>query len=137
MVKIESEENDDFFIGDQLQGQGHARPRPDLITPSGKMRKIHHCPHCDYISTHLTHVTRHIRVHTGTGPNCFFGDLTNSWLTLKKGEKPFKCDYEGCIKSFSDKSTHKRHLMTHTNSKPFPCSLCNYSTRRKKNLLFI
>ncbi|XP_064121252.1 transcription activator GAGA-like isoform X26 [Macrobrachium nipponense] len=56
---------------------------------NGKMGKPRQCPFCDYKSAISSHVTRHIRIHTG--------------------EKPFNCPY--CSHKTNDKDNMKRHLV--------------------------
>ena len=39
-----------------------------------------------------------------------------------------------CSRVFNDKTNLKRHLMVHTQEKPFNCHLCSYRSSRKSNL---
>jgi zinc finger protein 143/76 len=43
------------------------------------------------------------------------------------GDRPFKCDFDGCNKSFTTSYSHKSHIRTHTNERPYICSMdaCN------------
>ncbi len=38
------------------------------------------------------------------------------------GERPFKCTVPGCGKSFAQTSTRNRHVRSHTNERLFPCT---------------
>jgi uncharacterized Zn-finger protein len=56
-------------------------------------------------------------------------------------EKPFKCPYQGCTKSFTQKHNLTRHLKTHNTEKSYKCILCpevftqsNSLNRHIKNL---
>lgn len=37
------------------------------------------------------------------------------------GEKPFKCEYEGCDRRFANSSDRKKHSHVHTSDKPYNC----------------
>lgn len=43
---------------------------------------------------------------------CFFEIL---------GEKPFKCEHEGCDRRFANSSDRKKHSHVHTSDKPYNC----------------
>lgn len=43
---------------------------------------------------------------------------------VHEGEKPFKCDQEGCDRSFTSKAGLERHLNDHTGEFPFLCPEC-------------
>ena len=37
------------------------------------------------------------------------------------GERPFKCPFEGCEKSFTTSNIRKVHIRTHTGERPYIC----------------
>ena len=39
------------------------------------------------------------------------------------GEKPFKCQFPGCDRSFPNSSDRKKHILTHGEHKPFKCKV--------------
>lgn len=45
---------------------------------------------------------------------CFF-------FCLFIGEKPFKCEHEGCDRRFANSSDRKKHSHVHTSDKPYNC----------------
>ena len=42
---------------------------------------------------------------------------------LFSGEKPFKCEYEGCDRRFANSSDRKKHSHVHTSDKPYNCKV--------------
>ena len=39
------------------------------------------------------------------------------------GEKPFKCEYDGCDRRFANSSDRKKHSHVHTSDKPYNCKI--------------
>lgn len=39
------------------------------------------------------------------------------------GEKPFKCEFEGCDRRFANSSDRKKHSHVHTSDKPYNCKI--------------
>lgn len=105
------------------------------------MRKRKFCPHagCDYTTVHATHLTNHVRTHTGERPfpcqepgcDLLFArqaDLTRHMLT-HTGERPFPCHFSGCDKAFARKQHLTRHERTHSGERPYCCPSadCDYT----------
>ncbi|KAH8040720.1 hypothetical protein HPB51_012035 [Rhipicephalus microplus] len=40
-----------------------------------------------------------------------------------RGEKPFKCEFEGCDRRFANSSDRKKHSHVHTSDKPYNCKI--------------
>lgn len=38
------------------------------------------------------------------------------------GERPFKCPFEGCERSFTTSNIRKVHIRTHTGERPYICN---------------
>lgn len=71
-------------------------------------------------------------VITFPGPD----DFNDAWMTsLSKlypyplcfsflpGEKPFKCEFDGCDRKFANSSDRKKHSHVHTSDKPYFCKV--------------
>lgn len=43
--------------------------------------------------------------------------------TLQTGEKPFKCEFDGCDRRFANSSDRKKHSHVHTSDKPYNCKV--------------
>ncbi|KAK7066934.1 hypothetical protein SK128_026746 [Halocaridina rubra] len=68
--------------------------------------KIHHCPYCSYITHNKTHMTIHVRKHTG--------------------ERPHACPH--CSYRTVQENNLKRHVLIHSKEKIHSCSYCKFRT---------
>ena len=46
-----------------------------------------------------------------------------SFVVVVAGEKPFKCEYDGCDRRFANSSDRKKHSHVHTSDKPYNCKV--------------
>ncbi|KAK3094752.1 hypothetical protein FSP39_005758 [Pinctada imbricata] len=45
------------------------------------------------------------------------------WIRACRGEKPFKCEFDGCDRRFANSSDRKKHSHVHTSDKPYNCKV--------------
>lgn len=50
------------------------------------------------------------------------------------GEKPFKCEFDGCDRRFANSSDRKKHMHVHTSDKPYICKVCDKSYTHPSSL---
>ena len=62
------------------------------------------------------------------------GNLKNHIMAIHENNRPFHCSFNGCSKSYSNKSRLIVHERTHTGIRPFICQICMKSFNEKGNL---
>ena len=112
--------------------------------------KLHVCSFCAKHFSSLASLTSHEqRYHfdpeTMT-PNVLIGfscpscdGIFKSKSTLRDHEirnhgrkgQIFKCEFEGCVKDFTNPALLRNHIRTHTDERPFSCTYCNCSFKAK------
>ena len=81
----------------------------------------HNCNFCTYKTKKRANLRRHLKIHTGEGPD---GDK-------RKTENCHLCNYKTVRVA-----DLKRHLTTHTGERPFECQLCSKSFKRREELKY-
>ncbi|XP_050297461.1 zinc finger protein 12 isoform X2 [Anthonomus grandis grandis] len=110
-------------------------------THSGE--KPHKCKFCGKAFIQAAQLRAHIFHHTGENAYpCPFCQrsfnrklrLTTHIKYMHEGAEPLKCPHEGCEKTFFRKEDVNRHVLIHSNKKPFQCDVCQKSFAIKSSL---
>src|SRR3990167_6190675 len=111
-----------------------------LVQIQSPKPRPHVCSDCGATFAQRSHLTRHLRTHTGEKPyaclDCGAAFVRHSDLACNlrthTGEKPYACS--GCGAAFAQRGDLTRHLRTHTGEKPYGCSECGVVFTDRSNL---
>ncbi|KAM3968997.1 uncharacterized protein ACR2FA_003014 [Aphomia sociella] len=105
--------------------------------------KLYSCKACGYRTLKLSHFKQHTNTHLIVKTNkCQYCDYATNYLPnlkiherLHTKEKPYVCNFKGCIYSCSAKSALRSHQLKHNPEKNMLyCDKCNYKTVYKQSL---
>ena len=108
------EDGNSSILNQQLHPNLHTNSAEKFDMAVNKDEKNFYCKICPYSTSKKSHMTYHLRKHTG--------------------EKPFICGI--CNAGFSTKCNLTTHLRIHNSSEQFKCSLCSYSAAQKASLIY-
>ncbi|KAF1971784.1 hypothetical protein BU23DRAFT_555621 [Bimuria novae-zelandiae CBS 107.79] len=73
-------------------------------------------------------------IDLGSSPESSNNEETKMDLDDKPSIKPLLCSWPGCTKRFEENWKLKRHIVIHSDARPYICPACNYSAKRKDYL---
>ena len=106
-----------------------------------KLAEMYYCSDCDFATKFHSYLIRHMHRHSEARAyscsNCDSKFKTHSAYLLHMREKHGQARYTCliCAAEFGLQRTLDRHMLCHEDLKPFACSECGYTCRRKQDLV--
>lgn len=109
-------------------------------------RRVHKCEECDlrFCSDDSLRIHKHEKHggekpfkcnHEGCNFKTTFKNSLNQHTRTHTNERPFVCDFKGCDKKFKTSSQLKTHKNIHYEEKSYKCEECEYTCKTNMNLI--
>lgn len=116
-------------------------PRPPLPNPAGSTSALHFSPGKRDATAAPSRRSLSGKISGRSVSRCSTQGSSMPWPYFPHfaflpfaGEKPFKCEFEGCDRRFANSSDRKKHMHVHTSDKPYICKVCDKSYTHPSSL---
>lgn len=105
--------------------------------------KSHKCDHCEKSFDTRSNLTRHMQIHKDVTPSFVCEQCGGSYATMHAlrehindrhtKKKVHIC--EVCQREFTNRHLYRNHIATHSEDRPFACTICTKAFKLKTNLM--
>lgn len=105
--------------------------------------KSHKCDHCEKSFDTRSNLTRHMQIHKDVTPSYVCDQCGGSYATIHtlrehindKHTKKKVHTCEVCQREFTNRHLYRNHIATHSEDRPFACTICTKAFKLKTNLM--
>lgn len=105
--------------------------------------KSHKCDHCEKSFDTRSNLTRHMQIHKDITPSFVCEQCGGSYATIHtlrehindKHTKKKLHTCEVCQREFTNRHLYRNHIATHSEDRPFACTICTKAFKLKTNLM--
>lgn len=107
------------------------------------LAKSHQCDYCEKSFDNRSNLMRHMNLHKDVTPNYVCEQCGASYSAMHSLKEHMNDKHtkkkmhvcEVCNREFTNRHLYKNHVVTHSEDRPFACTICSKSFKLKTNLM--